>query len=260
MAEDRLRMFRVTFSQAEFQKLDPEDQLFVVRLAQVADDLRSVQYVCVAAERGTHSKSPHERQLAMHQLLFGVRLLYSTLHEGYEVIRTSWKKAHGNRWHSVLSPKGQTALKWLHKYFANKRNLATMIRNSFGFHYSADPLREPVAKYPHDRSDIFTGRHSANVFYPFAEEIRARAMLQAAVPASARKLWDKGVSKVELTAAAVELYSHYRQPLEAFQTFANEFLISAVKTMKPTSKPFTVRRATKFRRMKPILFVEEPPS
>jgi hypothetical protein len=258
MAEDRLKMFRVTFPHAEFQKLDPEDQLFVVRLAQVADDLRFVQYLCAAAERGTRSRSPHERQLALHQLLFGVRLLYSTLHEGYEVIRTSWKTAHGKRWHSRLSQKGQTSLKRLHKYFASNQNLVTTIRHNFGFHYSADALREAVAQYPHGHSDIFTGRYSANIFYPFAEEIRARAMMQAASPKQARKLWDKGVSEAEIRTAAVELYTKYREPLETFQTLANEFLIPVVKALKPTSKAFTVRRVTKFRRMKPILFVEEP--
>jgi hypothetical protein len=258
MAQDRLRMFRVTFPHAEFQKLDPEDQLFVVRLAHVTDDLRFVQYLCVAAERGTRSRSPHERQLALHQLLFGVRLLYSTLHEGYEVIRTSWKTEHGKRWHSQLNQKDKASLKRLHKYFANNRNLTSTIRNSFGFHYCSDPLREPIAEYRHDHGDIFTGRHSANIFYPFAEEIRARAMMQAASPEQARKLWDKGVTEAEIRTAAVELYSQYKEPLEAFQAVANAFLIPTVKKLKPTSKTFNVRRPTKFRRMKPILFVEEP--
>jgi len=71
-------------------------------------------------------------------------------------------------------------------------------------------------------------------------------------------LWEKGVSKAEIRTAAGELYKKYRKPLDAFQTLANDFLIPAVKALKPTSKPFTVRRVTKFRRMKPILFVEEP--
>lgn len=258
MAGAALKMFRVSFSSAEFHKLPPEDQLFIVRLAQVTDDLRSIQYLCVAAERGTRSKSPNERALALHQLLFGVRLLYSTVHEAMEVIRTSWNGLHGKRWDMLLTDKGRAARKQLNKYFAHAQNIATQIRNSFGFHYSADPLREAVTKYPHKDCDILTGYYSANVFYPFAEEIRARAMMQAAAPAGSPNLLNAGVSEKELRAGVVELYTLYRKPLEAFQAFANDFLIASVKTLKPKSKQFTVRRAVRFRRMKSILFVEEP--
>lgn len=258
MAGAELKMFRVSFSSAEFQKLPSEDQLLIVRLAQVTDDLRSIQYLCVAAERGTRSKSRDERALAIHQLLFGVRLLYSTVHEAMELIRTSWNGVHGKRWHLRLTDKGRAARKQLNKYFADAQNIATYIRNSFGFHYNADALRETVAKYPHKDCDILTGYHSANVFYPFAEDIRARAMVQAAAPAGSPNLLGTGVSDNELRAGVVELYTLYRKPLEAFQVFANDFLIASVKTLKPKSKQFTVRRATTFQRMKSILFVEEP--
>lgn len=92
-------VYRILFRHSDFRQLPEEYQLFFIRLAHVADDLRHVFYLCVAAERGTHSSSSDERKLAVHQLLFGVRLIYSILYEGWNVIDSAWNgQALGRAW------------------------------------------------------------------------------------------------------------------------------------------------------------------
>src|SRR2546427_2851903 len=102
MAANELLLYRIKFNHSDFRGMSEEDQLFFVRLAHVADDLRHVFYLCVAAEKGTHSDSADERRLALHQLLFGVRLVYSILYEGWKVVKDTWAQGLGRTWNSRL--------------------------------------------------------------------------------------------------------------------------------------------------------------
>jgi hypothetical protein len=73
MPTNELLLYRIKFDRSEFLKMPEDEQLFFVQLAHVADDLRHVFYLCVAAEKGTRSASPDERKVALHELLFGCK-------------------------------------------------------------------------------------------------------------------------------------------------------------------------------------------
>ncbi len=177
MPADSLQLYRLTFDYAEFLKLSEPEQLFFVRLANAMDDLRHVFHLCVGAEKGTHSTSADGRKLATHQRLFGVRLIYSILLEGWKVIDSEWNgQALGKNWHARLSDPARTALEFLGKYFAQP-NLARTIRDNFGFHYLREPLAGTLPHVPKAAAEIITGKYSANVFYTLAEQIRALASL-----------------------------------------------------------------------------------
>ena len=252
------KLYRITFSHSDFLRLPKEDQLFFIRLAHVTDDLRHVFYLCVTAERGTRSDSADERKLALHQLLFGVRLIYSILHEGWRVIDSAWNgKAIGKQWNSRLSDDAKNGLAFLGKYFAQS-NLSRTIRDHFGFHYLPDLLQEPLAHVSGRNDEIITGRHSANIFYSFAEEIRALAMLQTTRPPDARKLWDDDATEADIRAAAVTLYESFRPVRDAFDAFANNVLPQVVKSLPHKTQQFIPPRLIKFSEMSPALFVEEP--
>ncbi len=251
-------MYRILFRHSDFLKLPEDHQLFLIRLAHVADDLRHVFYLCVAAERGTHSRSADERKLALHQLLFGVRLVYSLLYEGWKVIDSAWNgKALGKAWNSKLSDKARTGLAFLGKYFAQP-NLSRTIRDNFGFHYLPDQLQEPLARAPNRSDELITGKYSGNIFYPFAEEIRSLALLQAAVPPESGKLWGENASEADIREAAIRLYEGYMAVREAFDAFANHVLVTMVKSLPYKTEKFVVPRVTKLSEMSPVLFVEEP--
>src|SRR5438874_2245482 len=203
MPSEKPQLYRLKFSRDDLLKLPEEDQLFFVQLGQVANDLRYVSYMCATAEKGIRSRSADERKLAKHQLHLGVRLLYSTLHEGWKVIKNSWKaNALGKKWHPKLNAEARAGLKFLGRYFAKSSNLSSTIRNEFGYHYPRELLREPLANAPEKAAEILSGARKRNVFYSFAEEIRSLAMLQAALPTGAPKLWDKTASEEDIRAAA----------------------------------------------------------
>jgi hypothetical protein len=194
----------------------------------------------------------------MHQLLFGVRLIYSILHEGWKVIDSTWNgRALGKTWNSRLSDNAQKGLESLGKYFAQS-NLSRTIRNNFGFHYYPELLREPLARISKRNDEVITGGRSANIFYAFAEEIRALALLQATRPPEARKLWDENASEDAILAAAISLYESYGPVRDAFDAFANNVLTQVVKSLPYKTEKFVPTRVTKFARMSPVLFVEEP--
>lgn len=257
----KTQIYRITFDHPDFLKLPEDDQLFFVLLAHVTDDLRHVFYLCVTAERGTRSRSAEERKLAMHQLLFSVRSIYSILHEGWKVIDSMWNgRALGRTWNSRLSDDARQALAFLGKYFSQP-NLCRTIRDNFGFHYLPDHLREPLAHISHPKDEIITGRRSANIFYSFAEEIRALALLQATRPPGAGKLWEENSSEQDIRAAVLSLYKDFRPVRDAFDAFANNVLPLVVKSLPHRTEKFIPPRITKLRRMpSPVLFVEEPSS
>ena len=260
MPSEKPQLYRLKFSRDDLLKLPEEDQLFFVQLGQVANDLRYVSYMCATAEKGIRSRSADERKLAKHQLHLGVRLLYSTLHEGWKVIKNSWKaNALGKKWHPKLNAEARAGLKFLGRYFAKSSNLSSTIRNEFGYHYPRELLREPLANAPEKAAEILSGARKRNVFYSFAEEIRSLAMLQAALPTGAPKLWDKTASEEDIRAAAKQLYTDYRRVLEAFEAFAGDVLVAMIKSLRHSTEKFTPPRVTKWADMSPVLFVEEPP-
>jgi hypothetical protein len=258
MPTDDLQLYRILFERAEFLKMPEDEQLFFIRLAHVMDDLRHVFYLCVSAEKGTRSTSADERKLAMHQVLFGVRLIYSILLEGWKIIDSEWNgRALGKTWHVRLGDEARTALDFLGKYFAQP-NLARTIRDNFGFHYLRDRLAEPLSHVPKQATEIITGKYSANVFYTLAEEVRALAMLQATQPEGTPKVWDQSASEDDIRKAVIRLYESFKPVRDAFDVFANDVLTKIVKSLSCKTERFGVAGITKFSEMSPVLFVEEP--
>jgi hypothetical protein len=251
-------IYRILFRHSDFRQLPEEYQLFFIRLAHVADDLRHVFCLCVAAERGTHSHSSDERKLAMHQLLFGVRLIYSILYEGWNVINSTWNGQElGRAWHPHLSEQARDGLSFLNRYFGPS-NLSRTIRDNFGFHYLPDQLGQPLAEMPERTDEIMSGKQSGNIFYSFAEEIRAIALLQAAVPDQVGRLSGSNATEANIRKAAIRLYEAYMPVRKAFEAFANDVLVTIVKSLPRRIDEFTPPHVTKFSEMSPVLFVQEP--
>ncbi len=252
------QLFRIEFAQSDFLKLPEQERVFCVSLAQVADDLRHISYLCVTAERGVGSTDADERKLAVHQLMFGVRLIYSVLYEGWQVIDKGWNgQMLGRTWDSRLSDEARSSLAYLGRYMA-RDNLCRTVRDNFGFHYLPEPLREVVNAASNHPREIISGRHSANVFYPFAEEMRSLAIVQATLPKDAPRLSADTTSKEYLRDAVIKLYESYRPVLEKFEAFANCVLIEVIKSLPYATRSFIPPKVTKFAEMRPVLFVEEP--
>jgi hypothetical protein len=119
-------------------------------------------------------------------------------------------------------------------------------------------LRDPLAQVRWQTDEIMSGKRSGNTFYPFAEEIRALALFQAAVPDQPGRLWDANATEEDIRQAAIRLYEGYKSVHRAFEAFANDVLITIVKSLNPKTEKFTPPRVTTFSEMMPVLFVQEP--
>jgi hypothetical protein len=101
------------------------------------------------------------------------------------------------------------------------------------------------------------GERSSNVFYTFAEQVRALALLRAAEKLQAPKLRDEMASKKKIEAAAIGPCHAYRSLRDAFDAFINDFLVAILKSLQPKSERFSPRETTRLAITRPVLFVEE---
>lgn len=247
-----LKLYRIEFSQGDFAKLPKPEQIFLLRLANIRNDLRHIFYMCVVAERGTKAGSRIEKKVAVHQLLFYLRLIYGTLEEGWKVIHKAWD---GQRLHetleSLLDDDGRNALRTIRRYFSGP-NLARTIRDTFAFHYDSDALEPPLARRPSAQvCEIISGMQRGNIFHAFAEDIRAEAMLMTV--RTGQEEW----SEPEIRSSIIKLYKGYQEIDRAFIKFSDEILVGLTKRIGSKAQPFTQTDLTDFREVRPILFVDE---
>ena len=130
------------------------------------------------------------------------------------------------------------------------------IRDHFASHYLTDHLREPLARVPESAAEIISGEYNGNVFYTLAEEVRSRGMLQVAAHPDSPKLWDEHATENDIRAAAIRLYG-YRPVRDAFDRFANNVLVTIVKSIPHSTEAFTPANIMNFDEMRAPLFVEE---
>jgi hypothetical protein len=247
-----LKLYRIEFSQGDFAKLAKPEQLFLLRLANIRNDLRHIFCMCVVAERGKEAGSQIEKKIAVHQLLFYLRQIYGTLEEGWKVIHEGWD---GQRLHktleSLLSDDGRNALQTIRRYFS-RPNLARTIRDTFAFHYDSDALEPPLARRPSTQvCEIISGMQRGNIFHAFAEDIRSEAMLMTV------RTGQEGWSESEIGDSIIKLYEGYQEIDRAFIKFSDEILVGLTKRIGSKVQPFTQTDFTDFREVRPILFVDE---
>ena len=195
------------------------------------------------------AKTGIEKLLALHQLMFALRIYYGTLNESWEVIETGW---HGTKLsrklHPALSIKARQALKALRHYFEHD-NLAKRIRHKFAFHFSDEPIREALNYKSSDKTDGFvTGGDHANIFYMFAENVRNRAMLL--------KTGNVDINDPEQVGAAVrKLYDEGLGISDNFTAFANAAMVAIAKRLKAKTEDFSSAVAD-LSAVTPVLFID----
>jgi hypothetical protein len=118
-------------------------------------------------------------------------------------------------------------------------------------------LREPLAHVRWRTDEIMSGKRSGNTFYPFAEELRALALFQAAVPDRVGTLLGGNATEANIREATKQLYKSYMRVRDAFNDFANDVLVKIVNSLRPNVKKFTPPHVTKFSEMSPVLFIQE---
>jgi len=149
-----MKIWRFTFSHSAFYRLPDEKRIFWVQLAQIRNDLRAIDGICipllnvVSARRAAAEYSETEQCIALHQLIFAIRQLCGTLEEAHKVIDKQW---HGTRLSKEMSPslsqKAKGGLKAFNKYFSSQ-NLVTSIRQNFAHHFDSEILKGRLCTCP----------------------------------------------------------------------------------------------------------------
>jgi hypothetical protein len=119
-----VKIWRFTFSHDAFYRLPDEKRIFWLQLAQIRNDLRAIDGICipllnvVRPGNGAERYSDAEQWIALHQLTFAIRQLCGTLREAYTVIHKQW---HGTplskQMHSSLSEEAREGLKAIWEFW-----------------------------------------------------------------------------------------------------------------------------------------------
>jgi hypothetical protein len=190
-----------------------------------------------------------EKLVALHQLIFALRMYYGTLNESWDVIETGW---HGTKLsrklHIGLPAEAKQSLKALRRYFEHD-NLTRRIRHNFAFHFPDEPIREALKYRPSGKSDGFvTGGDQANIFYMFAENVRTRAMLL--------KMGNVDLNDPNQVQGAVrKLYGEGLRISENFTTFANAAMVAIAKRLNAKTEDFSSSAVADLSALTPVIFI-----
>src|SRR6266487_2377934 len=156
-------------------------KLFVLRVSQIHNDLRHIHHLVSTANNGAKKLSGVERQIALHQFLFAVKLWCGTLREASDVIESAWQHSNLHRkFDAALGDDAKAALREFRNYFS-KRNCIKQIRNKFAFHYDADAIAAQLQRLTLDDGyEVLGGERRGNIFYSSAETFRTVALLDVA--------------------------------------------------------------------------------
>lgn len=239
------------FANDQFHKLPEPEQRFFVRLALISNDLRHLHHLILHARVAMKSaRSEIEKDLALHQLMFALRIYYGTLNEAWGVVHTGWFATKLSQSLGLsLSDEAQQALKALKRYFEHD-NVTETIRNNFAFHLSDEPIKEALDKRSSDKTDGFvTGDNLANIFYMFAENVRVRAMLLRT------GVTDMG-DPTDVRAGVIRLYDEGLRLSDHFTVFANAVMVGIAKSLNAKIERFSSSAVTDFTKVTPILFID----
>jgi len=248
-----VKIWRFTFSHDAFYRLPDEKRIFWLQLAQIRNDLRAIDGICipllnvVRPGNGAERFSDGEQWIALHQLIFAVRQLCGTLKEAHTVIHKQW---HGTllskQMDSSLNKEAKDGLKAFNKYFNNSDNLVTTIRKNFAHHFDSEILKGRLCNCPPDElHEFIVGQTCGNTFYKFAEDLRQHAIVRAIGASNIRE-------------AAAKLYDEPRQcALRPFETFADDVLFKIAEDLDLNIKEANIPEPLDPRSLRPFLLFPE---
>jgi len=242
-----MKLYRIKFRHSIFSHLPKEEQAFFVRLAQVRNDLRQIDLICLTGVQSVNDTAESEKDVSLHQLMFGVRLLYGTLNEAWQIVQTGWNRSGlAKSFYPLLSTDSKEALDRLKKYFGSK-NLISGIRNKFAFHYDPTIISEAlldIESKPPRNFEFVTGRTNANVFYGFAEIVRNFAMAKATGLTMGRD-------------AVRKLYDEPHGVYTDFTLFSDGVLLIVAEKLSMTTKVVETKAITQMGKFPNVIFIEE---
>jgi hypothetical protein len=245
-----MQLWRFTFSHEAFYRLPDEKRIFWLQLAQIRNDLRAIDGICIPSlnvvrpNKAANQYSEQEQWIALHQLTFAIRQLCGTLEQAHEVVHKGW---HGTQlskqMDSLLSQDAKNGLKAFNQYFSRPNNIVTVIRQKFAHHFNPEILKGRLCSCaPDELHEFITGQTYGNTFYKFAEDLRYHAIVRA-------------IGGKSLQEAIAKLYDEPRQSaLRPFETFADDVLFKIAKELDVKITEANIGQPSDPRSLRPFLF------
>jgi hypothetical protein len=238
-----MQLMHVTVNAKKFGRLQDPEQLFLVRLGQIHNDMRHVRQMVVSAHNGVKAYKGIEHEIALHSLIFAVRLWCGVLNEAEDVIQTEW---HGSRlsakMHPRLDDEAKCALKAFQRYFA-KRNLVRVVRDKFASHYDRDCVATALKRVSGNYTFV-TSERSGNIFYNFSEAVRHAAMLEE-------------VGSLDPRVASNPLYRDLGRLHDWFMTFSHAIMLAITESCGIRVATFVSTAVVNQAERLPTIFVDE---
>jgi hypothetical protein len=238
-----MQLIRVTVDAKKFRGLADSEQLFLVRLGQIHNDMRRVRQMVVCAHNGVKAYKGIEHEVALHSLIFAVRLWCGVLNEAKDVIQTAWhgsqlsKKTYGD-----LDDAAKNALKAFQRYF-DRRNPVRVVRDKFAFHYDPDCIAMALERVSGDYTFV-TSELSGNIFYNFSEAVRHASMLEE-------------VGSLDPNTASNPLYRNLGELHDWFMTFSHAIMVAITEKCGITLETFDSQAVVDQGERLPTIFVDE---
>lgn len=240
-----MKLLRFTFSHAAWTQLSEAEQIYALRVAHLHNDLRHIRQLVGTANNGVGKTAGIEQQIALHQLLFAIRLLYGILNEGWNAVRAGWPAGESvATFRQSQSEKATTVHSRLSRYFSGT-SLTRTVRSQFAFHYDPEPIRQHLQTLASEPEHFFiTSSQSANIFYAFAEHIRNAGLLAT-------------TDEPDVSTAARVFYREFLSVWEDLDEFCKEMLLTLLEKCDPEGKIFESTDVVDVTARMPVIFVDE---
>jgi hypothetical protein len=240
-----MQLYRWKVPRDKFARLPNSEKLFVLRVSQIHNDLHHIHHLVSTADNGLEKLSGVERQIALHQFLFAVKLWCGTLTEARQLINSAWQGSNlHKKFNAALEAEAKAALSKFRKYFS-KRNSIEQVRNKLAFHYDANAIAAQLQRVTLDDGyEFLGGERRGNIFYSSAENFRMLAFLDVAALGNA-------------STGFGELFDEMNAIHQQFMTFSEAVLVAIVKQCGLTREQITSTSIVDPKTVEPIIFVDE---
>jgi len=198
----------------------------------------------VSAHNGVKAYQGIEHEVALHSLIFAVRLWCAALNEAENVIQTAWHESRlSAKTHRELDVGAIHALKQFRRYFASK-NLVRTVRDKFASHYDSDSIATALRRRIAGDYTFVTSERSGNIFYNFAESVRHASLLDE-------------VGALDPSVATNPLYRDLGRLHDWFMTFSHAIMVAITERCGVRAETFTSTAIVDPADQLPTIFVDE---
>jgi len=170
-----IKLLKLGFTKQDLKNLKEEEIIFVLQVGGILQEVATLHKLLLMSTRGVQANV--ERMAENSQAIYILRLLASTLHEGWKVICHRKYKKLVSDYKNFSDRIAISALRSFQSYFGNEKNLCTKIRNNYSYHYNYGNVANAFQKLPHDDLlEIYLSENHANCRYLASDTVQISAI------------------------------------------------------------------------------------